>query len=424
MTTSQKESFSKEPSMIWKKLDALFEESPIENWIPPLRQLCDSKVNLTELSKSAKMLADLHAHNAKDEHKRRGVGYGILSALCFVKMKRMAPALATVDWLRQINNSQTAVALLESLISKEFSDHTTTEFKPSDHDTQPQSQELIAEIRENFKSEETLDYPEAAYPFFSELPMEEVQAIIKRAKVTQLSESDIIFNEGDEPGSFYLVAEGLIELTSERGFSKDFSEGEFFGELGVLGNMPRTATMTAKSKSTVIEFSKELLVECFAHFPELEKKILKFFNLRLFLNTANADAVLSKLSAQDQLDFFYSFTPEFAKSSSLVCKEGDPSDSFYFIVSGHCEVKTKDDKKFLLGPGNFFGEEGFLEAQPRNLNVKAISDLHYLRCEDYMFKGLQRNLPQIEQVLRDLIVSRKAARDSCSNGFSLNSDIT
>jgi len=392
---------------IWQKLDELFQNQTWTNWLSPIQALTSNDVKLDALARSAKTLADLYANNSNQSMRPRALGYGLLAAQAYLKMGRVAPAMAMNDWIKSIPDSRGIVEYLESEVSRLVCNSPTSQSENSLYETRVQDREAIDSIRESFRSEKTLAYPKATYPFFSELPMEEVSALINKAKVRSFKAGEKVFQEGDEPDSFYLIAEGSIEISSRMGFQKNFEEGEFFGELGVLGNMNRTASATATQESTLIEFSKVLLVETFIQFPALEQKILRYFYLRLFLNKVRQDEVFKSLPEKDYLDFFYTFKPGFIKAGKTLFDRGDFSNSFYYLLAGEWEVKNADGRCVVQGPGNFVGERGFIQKKPRNASVTARTDCHYLSCDEGMFKNFGKNFPNIETILKRLAEQRQ-----------------
>jgi CRP-like cAMP-binding protein len=56
----------------------------------------------------------------------------------------------------------------------------------------------------------------------------------------------VVLREGDEPDDLYIVASGRLAVTTERGgHVGELAEGDYFGEIGLLHRVPRTATVTA-----------------------------------------------------------------------------------------------------------------------------------------------------------------------------------
>jgi hypothetical protein len=61
-------------------------------------------------------------------------------------------------------------------------------------------------------------------------------------------------------------------------------------------------------------------------------------------------------------------------------EQGEPATKLYLILSGQAEVLREDEQGMRhtlarIGPGHFFGEEGFTYHQPRNADVVAVEDV-------------------------------------------------
>ena len=91
---------------IWQKLDELFQAQSWTNWLSPIEALTSKDVKLDELAKLAKTLADLYAANSHSNMRLRALGYGLLTAKAYLKMSRLAPAMAMVDWIKTILDSR------------------------------------------------------------------------------------------------------------------------------------------------------------------------------------------------------------------------------------------------------------------------------------------------------------------------------
>ncbi|MBE7180063.1 MAG: cyclic nucleotide-binding domain-containing protein, partial [Terriglobus roseus] len=73
----------------------------------------------------------------------------------------------------------------------------------------------------------------------------------------------------------YWLVRGAVRVTSRDGESTyaELKPGAFFGEIGILMDMPRTATIIAKLKSLVVRLNKEDLQKVLPQFPDVERAI-------------------------------------------------------------------------------------------------------------------------------------------------------
>src|ERR1700687_6334282 len=70
--------------------------------------------------------------------------------------------------------------------------------------------------------------------------------------------------------------------------------------------------------------------------------------------------------------------PRSFRSGTVVCREGEPGDEFYVIVSGQTAVTLDDQRLITLGPGSFFGERALLGSRTRTATVTANNSLGVL----------------------------------------------
>lgn len=90
-----------------------------------------------------------------------------------------------------------------------------------------------------------------------------------------------------EPGeSFYLIQSGVVQLVKcVNGVKKNLDmlhPGEFFGEMAILDNTPRSATCLAYTKVTVLEFNKENFAQLITGNPQIALILLKLFCKRIY----------------------------------------------------------------------------------------------------------------------------------------------
>ncbi|KAK7431246.1 hypothetical protein QQZ08_002287 [Neonectria magnoliae] len=87
--------------------------------------------------------------------------------------------------------------------------------------------------------------------------------------------NDHIVTEGDDAKAMYWLVRGVVAVTSRDGEAvyAELKPGAFFGEIGVLMQMPRTATIIARTKVLLLVLKKEDLQSVMPVFPEMEKAI-------------------------------------------------------------------------------------------------------------------------------------------------------
>ncbi|KAF4415525.1 F-box LRR-repeat 7 [Fusarium acutatum] len=124
-----------------------------------------------------------------------------------------------------------------------------------------------------------------SFPLFMSAPEEFLVAIGNHLKPQIQSPNDHIVTEGDEAKAMYWLVRGVVAVTSRDGEAvyAELNPGSFFGEIGVLMQMPRTATIVARTKCLLLVLKKEDLHAVIPKFPEMEKAIREEAQERLNL---------------------------------------------------------------------------------------------------------------------------------------------
>ncbi len=98
-----------------------------------------------------------------------------------------------------------------------------------------------------------------AFPGISEL---EIDELVMRSQVINYPAGTILCREGYLENKFYILLDGKVAVTKtinnvEERRLKMLSAGDFFGEMAIIHNAPRAASVTATDLVTVLEIDKE-----------------------------------------------------------------------------------------------------------------------------------------------------------------------
>jgi voltage-gated potassium channel len=104
----------------------------------------------------------------------------------------------------------------------------------------------------------------AAIPLFGSLSDSDLQELARWFDVQDSSEGVRLTGEGAAGYSFFVLAQGTAAVTSEGATLADLGPGDFFGEIAILGNGRRSATVTTTSQA-------ELFVMFGTEFRELQQ---------------------------------------------------------------------------------------------------------------------------------------------------------
>lgn len=114
-----------------------------------------------------------------------------------------------------------------------------------------------------------------SFPLFVSAPEEFLVAIGNHLRPQVHGPQDHILREGDDAKAMYWLVRGVVAVTSRDGEAvyAELRPGAFFGEIGVLMDVPRTATIIARTKCLVVVLKKEDLQAELPRFPDMEQTI-------------------------------------------------------------------------------------------------------------------------------------------------------
>ncbi|KAG9635979.1 RNI-like protein, partial [Aureobasidium melanogenum] len=114
-----------------------------------------------------------------------------------------------------------------------------------------------------------------SFPLFASAPDSFLVAIGKFLRPQLFQPHEYILTEGDDAKAMYWLVRGSLRVTSRDGESTyaELKPGAFFGEIGILMDIPRTATIIAQLRSLVLKLNKEDLQKVLPAFPAVERAI-------------------------------------------------------------------------------------------------------------------------------------------------------
>ncbi|KAI9828520.1 MAG: hypothetical protein M1819_006576 [Sarea resinae] len=114
-----------------------------------------------------------------------------------------------------------------------------------------------------------------SFPLFISAPDTFLAAIGAHLRPQLHSAHEYILTEGDDAKAMYWLVRGAVAVTSRDGESTyaELRPGAFFGEIGILMDIPRTATIVARTRCLLVVLKKEDLKKELPRFPEVERAI-------------------------------------------------------------------------------------------------------------------------------------------------------
>ena len=121
---------------------------------------------------------------------------------------------------------------------------------------------------------------------FPGLPDEEAQVMTKAGRTKTFPTGTTLCMEGAFETTFYIILEGQVAVTkrfdaSEDRFLKHLAPGDFFGEMAIIHDAPRAATITTTEETTVMEIPKESFKDFLESFSTVSLAVVREVSRRL-----------------------------------------------------------------------------------------------------------------------------------------------
>ncbi|HED40805.1 MAG TPA: Crp/Fnr family transcriptional regulator [Chromatiales bacterium] len=131
-----------------------------------------------------------------------------------------------------------------------------------------------------------MDRQLANIPLFAGLEADELSVIYEGASVRGFPRNTIIIHEGDDSDSLFLILSGRVKvfLTSEKGrevILNTQGAGEYFGELALLDDLPRSASVITAERCQFCVIAKSAFQEVLLEHPVIALKVIKNLTRRV-----------------------------------------------------------------------------------------------------------------------------------------------
>jgi CRP-like cAMP-binding protein len=110
---------------------------------------------------------------------------------------------------------------------------------------------------------------------FADLPDAALDPIARQTTERTYDAGEVIVRQGEPGIGFYLIAEGEVEVSQDGRLLRTLSAGDFFGELALLEETQRTATVAARTQTRCLLLARWHFRALLQERPELAVRLLE-----------------------------------------------------------------------------------------------------------------------------------------------------
>jgi len=112
-----------------------------------------------------------------------------------------------------------------------------------------------------------------AIPFFAQLGDEDLRAIGEKVQMQYFGPGQVIFEEGDYGEEMYVIKRGKVEVVRDYSIIAELSDHAFFGEMALVSDEPRNATIKAVTEVEALVLKKEDFRELLETKPSIASEV-------------------------------------------------------------------------------------------------------------------------------------------------------
>ena len=112
-------------------------------------------------------------------------------------------------------------------------------------------------------------------PLFQGLSRDELQDLAKVTEDLEVEPGRVLCREGERAREFFVIVDGEVAVTKDERELRTLSGGDFFGEIALIEDVPRTATVTARTPLRFFVLTRQSFWSLIEHQPDVERKVLR-----------------------------------------------------------------------------------------------------------------------------------------------------
>ena len=224
---------------------------------------------------------------------------------------------------------------------------------------------------------------------FASMKDSELSGVVAAMRKRTFSTGEAVITQGEDGNHFYVVEKGHLVIRANGVEVAEADPGDCFGELALLHNCPRAATVEAASDIVLYELDRTSFRTALASASsKKEGNIVEALSRIELLDGLTGDDLNLLASEVNELEY---------QPGQVIIKKGDIGDCLYLIADGEvvCKDIGADKAEIQLSSGMYFGEMALRTKSPRLATVVAQTRCTLFALDRHSFKTVLGSLDDL-----------------------------
>lgn len=219
---------------------------------------------------------------------------------------------------------------------------------------------------------------------FSNLEEHDMNIVIGAMKEVRIEGQKRVINQGDNGDFLFVIETGTLDcklsINDAEKVVKTCEPGDVFGELALLYNCPRAASVESRGDSVLWQLDRDTFNNIVKEAAQKKRDRYDAFLAQVPLLASMDKYERSQLADALKVEDFV--------DGAAICKEGEVGNKFYIVEEGVLTAEKVGKAVMSYGSGDFFGELALIHNQPRAATITAKGQARLLSIDSRTFNRL------------------------------------
>ncbi|KAK0152565.1 cGMP-dependent protein kinase 2 [Merluccius polli] len=259
-----------------------------------------------------------------------------------------------------------------------------------------------AVVRKDSQTKRLINAAMVKNDFLKKLEPQHQREMVDCMYPRKYTQGQLVIQEG-EPGNYlYVLADGLLQVIQNGKLLGEMRPGTAFGELAILYNCKRTASVKAVSRALIWALDRQTFQSIMMRSTQARHQ--EYFN---FLRSVS---LLKELPEEKLAKIVDCLEVDYFNRGEFIIREGEEGNTFFIIAKGEVTVTQTTEAHGppqeikTLGVGDYFGEKALISEDVRSANIVCnANDTQCLVVDRENFNQMVGTYDELQAYLKEYV---------------------